>query len=455
MPAAGKRKSSDQATSQTTPKSRKSSKDDGKIVDNSADEEDEEEEHRGGGELVYSGITDFKAAKGQATDSIIWEFSRLSCLQGIPICLVASSSTSMHSVIISADGKIFTWGRGGSGQLGIGECPDQVQSPTRVKALEKYQIKSAATGAAHTLVLTADGAVFGFGANAMGQLGIGNFEAAVAEPTKMLSKKVFKKISCGSNFSMIADAKGYLYSCGYTEYGRLGHGFPKEIIEGKNSFENENRARRLLRYTVKDPKTNATKDLEGIKIVDVACGAEHTIALDDNGRVFTWGFGGYGRLGHGSPADEVFPRLVNTFLGERRTAKRIWAGACGSLALNEVGCLTYWGRARGDDITYPKPVDPLRKKKIHSIGISGNAFMAHADNELYTWSYSSTLGEMALTDAQKSSSDTLQVPLPPGCSVRSLTCGYSSTLCTVDAGEGKENSKKEVLDAFPMVTLDE
>ena len=42
----------------------------------------------------------------------------------------------MHSVIISADGKIFTWGRGGSGQLGIGECPDQVQSPTRVKALE-------------------------------------------------------------------------------------------------------------------------------------------------------------------------------------------------------------------------------------------------------------------------------------------------------------------------------
>ena len=40
---------------------------------------------------------------------------------------------------------------------------------------------------------------------------------------------------------MIVDSKGYLYSCGYTANGRLGHGFPKEIIEGMKAitFENE------------------------------------------------------------------------------------------------------------------------------------------------------------------------------------------------------------------------
>jgi len=366
----------------------------------------------------------------------------------------------MHSVIVSTDGRVFTWGRGGSGQLGIGDCPDQVAVPTRVKALEKHRISSAATGGAHTLVLTTDGVVFGFGANDFGQLGIGNFKPVVAEPKKMLSKKVFVKISCGLDFSMIADVKGYLYSCGYTEHGRLGHGFPKEIIEGRTKeFENENRARRLLRFTVKDPKSNATKDMEDIKIVDVRCGAEHTLALDDQGRVFTWGFGGYGRLGHGSPADEVFPRLVNTFLGERRTATRIWAAAYGSLALNEVGALNYWGTtgSNRDSIMYPKPVDGLRKKNIREIATSSCSVMVHADDELYTWSLGPTLGQMGLTEAQKSSADCVEVSLPAGVSVRSLSCGHSFTLCTVEAARLKQNSDgaKAILDAFPLVSLDE
>ena len=36
------------------------------------------------GEVIYSGILDFKAAKGKATDDIVWEFSRLSPLKGEP-----------------------------------------------------------------------------------------------------------------------------------------------------------------------------------------------------------------------------------------------------------------------------------------------------------------------------------------------------------------------------------
>ena len=34
------------------------------------------------------------------------------------------------------------------------------------------------------------------------------------------------------------------------------------------------------------------------KIVRIACGATHTIAVDENGGVWTWGNGDYGRLGH-------------------------------------------------------------------------------------------------------------------------------------------------------------
>ena len=40
------------------------------------------------------------------------------------------------------------------------------------------------------------------------------------------------------------------------------------------------------------------------------------IVRDSKDRVFTWGFGGYGRLGHQQPKDEHVPRLVSFFKGK-------------------------------------------------------------------------------------------------------------------------------------------
>lgn len=49
--------------------------------------------------------------------------------------------------------------------------------------------------------------------------------------------------------------------------------------------------------------------LAGVKITKIACGTNHCVALSDTGEVYTWGFGGYGRLGH----------RVSTFLNRRLT----------------------------------------------------------------------------------------------------------------------------------------
>lgn len=37
------------------------------------------------------------------------------------------------------------------------------------------------------------------------------------------------------------------------------------------------------------------------------------VAMDMQARIFTWGFGGYGRLGHGDPRDEPVPRALKFF----------------------------------------------------------------------------------------------------------------------------------------------
>ena len=51
-------------------------------------------------------------------------------------------------------------------------------------------------------------------------------------------------------------------------------------------------------------------DLTGVRVVGVAAGGNHSIALAADGRVFTFGSGEYGRLGHGDEENQLSPRVV-------------------------------------------------------------------------------------------------------------------------------------------------
>jgi len=42
----------------------------------------------------------------------------------------------------------------------------------------------------------------------------------------------------------------------------------------------------------------AVKGLDGLKIVKVACGWRHSIAIDGLGAAYSWGWSKYGQLGH-------------------------------------------------------------------------------------------------------------------------------------------------------------
>ena len=61
------------------------------------------------------------------------------------------------------------------------------------------------------------------------------------------------------------------------------------------------------------------------------------LVLDSQKRVFSWGFGGYGRLGHAEQKDEMVPRLGKLFDFPGRGASQIYAGYTCSFAVSEVG----------------------------------------------------------------------------------------------------------------------
>lgn len=72
-----------------------------------------------------------------------------------------------HSMALTVNGQVFTWGWGIHGQLGHGQCDNEYYP----KLLQfQFQIKQIAAGHAHSFVLTVDGKLYGFGSNVFGQL---------------------------------------------------------------------------------------------------------------------------------------------------------------------------------------------------------------------------------------------------------------------------------------------
>ncbi len=59
------------------------------------------------------------------------------------------------------------------------------------------------------------------------------------------------------------------------------------------------------------------ESLKGKKVVDVACGASHSGCILDDGTLYTWGKGRYGRLGHNDHEPQYRPKQVSIVLTHR------------------------------------------------------------------------------------------------------------------------------------------
>lgn len=128
--------------------------------------------------------------------------------------IVDAVAGQYHSVALTADGRVFTWGWGVHGQLGHGNT-DQKMTPTLVTSLLGVFIRSISAGHAHTLVLSTEGIVYAFGCNIFGQLGLGSnvkssvpMKVSLPEKISLIATGYFHNVSnrytSGSMFLSIA-----------------------------------------------------------------------------------------------------------------------------------------------------------------------------------------------------------------------------------------------------------
>ena len=243
-------------------------------------------------------------------------FHLLPGLSGVHIVKVVASAVACHYVAVSSDGVAYVWGRNENGQLGTGNI-NNVYLPSAVSAVTG--VIDAAVGKGHTLLLTRSGSLWAAGSTNKGQCGVGKITDVPVLAWTPCRISGIVKVAAGNEFSVCCDKDGRLYSCGSKENGQTGLGKTGERIEtaGKVTFD-----------FVHTFVMHQTGEIFGQKVIDVACGAVHGACLTDVGTVYTWGCGGFGRLGHKNVEEQLLPTKV-AFFGDRidRKCRLVSCGA--------------------------------------------------------------------------------------------------------------------------------
>ncbi|XP_010263933.1 PREDICTED: protein RCC2 homolog isoform X1 [Nelumbo nucifera] len=395
-----------------------------------AEKKPEEEKVVKSGELLFCGGTNWDSIgrKGTPADGNLVSPTRLRPLVGIDICFVASGCTSCHCVALDVEGRCYTWGRNEKGQLGHGDML-QRDRPTVVSDLSKYKIIKAGAGRSHTVVVTEDGSSFSFGWNKHGQLGSGSIKNEFEpSPVRCLVSEVTNAV-CGGDFTVwLSSLQGSsILTAGLPQYGQLGHGTDNEYNAKESSVK--------LAYEPQ-PRPRAIASLAGETIVKVACGTNHTVAVDSKGFVYTWGFGGYGRLGHREQKDEWIPRRVEVFQRQNVLPPDavVSAGSVSSACTAGGGQLYMWGKIKntGDDWMYPKPVMDLSGWHIRCMDSGSMHHFCGADDSCISWGYAHC-GELGYgPTGPKSSAIPKKVDILEGMHVIGVSCGLGHSMVIVD-----------------------
>lgn len=137
--------------------------------------------------------------------------------------------TALNTVAVTNAGEVFIQGSNTYKQLGMENEPGKFVSqriPMPFFNQNQCKVIQVACGSDHILALANEEAVFGWGRNDQGQLGMGYVSESIAEPTrvKTLPNQLTKKLYCGSNYSAVITQLNRLMVAGEMDGGKLGIG---------------------------------------------------------------------------------------------------------------------------------------------------------------------------------------------------------------------------------------
>jgi regulator of chromosome condensation len=281
--------------------------------------------------------------------------------------IVQVSLGDYHMMCLDSSGQVWSWGayRDANGMLGFKPGNDKQVTPQLMAEFRDKRILSIASGDNTSYALTETGHLYTWGDSRINQRSStrGDNKMSGLLPLPIPSTKKFTSIYAGGYHLFAIATDGSLWALGLNNHHQLGTGSKDEIAS--------------LPKPVKGLPA-------GLKIKMAAAGQHHSALLAEDGRVFTWGRGEYGQLGHGDKENISVPTQVKFFDALIKAGNPVVQISCGghhTLATMQNGDVYSWGFGtmaqlgigdmKGDeDRTEPtqlnntNPLSKLHQKKV-------------------------------------------------------------------------------------------
>ncbi|KAL4490241.1 hypothetical protein ABPG72_004280 [Tetrahymena utriculariae] len=250
-----------------------------------------------------------------------------------------------HFLALTQQGEVFSMGDDTYGQCGLGQMSRstappfyerRVKNPRKIDSLNA-RIKKICCGSNHSLAITEEGQLYGWGSNSNMQLSQEEQFSRAEEPIisiftplkiqKMLDFSLVTDVAAGEEHTVIVTENKHsgeteVFACGHNNKGELGAGFLRHLsdvikIEGLSNFQ------------VKNPSGQK----ENVRINKISCGNHHCIALLSAGVVTEWGENDYGQLGNKKRSFSEHPIMISTF--KKQNVLNVSAGHTSSSVICE------------------------------------------------------------------------------------------------------------------------
>ncbi|XAR57432.1 hypothetical protein NMG60_11025575 [Bertholletia excelsa] len=223
---------------------------------------------------------------------------------------------------IESLGDVYVWGEVwcDTADGSMSAYPTDILVPKPLESNVVLDVHQIACGVRHFALVTRQGEVFTWGEESGGRLGHG-IEKDFCRPrlVEFLAATSVDFVACGEYHTCAISVTGDLYTWGDGAYnaGLLGNGtdvshwIPKRV----------------------------SGPLEGLQVISVACGTWHSGLVTSNGKLFTFGDGSFGALGHGGRESVPYPREVQSLSGLKtiKVACGVWHTAAIVEVMSQMG----------------------------------------------------------------------------------------------------------------------
>jgi alpha-tubulin suppressor-like RCC1 family protein len=259
----------------------------------------------------------------------------------------AIATGGSHTCAILDNSSIKCWGANASGQLGLGDTNNRGDGSASggmgnisVDLGSGITAKAIVAGGSHTCAILDNASVKCWGSNAAGQLGLGDDSTVVRgdEPDEMGNLLPF--VDLGSGRTATSITTGTDYTCVLLDDASVkcwGNGIYGQLGNKKKGVSNQFNS---------TPEDNAIDLGDGITVTAIAAGNFHTCAILDNS-IKCWGFNASGQLGQEDTSliwsSSDLDNLLSVDLGAERTARAIAAGDNHTCVVLDDASIKCWG----------------------------------------------------------------------------------------------------------------